>query len=127
MKFQLQILVTLFFISACSSGGRDERRELKNFYMAGAYDQGLEFITKSKFYQNKDELLLTLMENGMLLHAKGDFEKSSLILDQARSLSSQLYTVSVSKKAEKTFLNDNFDIFYGEIYERSMLHFYLSL
>jgi hypothetical protein len=114
-------------LSGCSSGGRDERRELRTFYTTGAYDQGLQFIEKSKFYQDKDEKLLSLMETGMLLHAKGDFEKSSLALDEARTLSSQLYTISASKKLEKTFLNDNFDIFYGEIYERSMLHFYLSL
>ena len=115
------------FLQACSSGGRNERRELRSFYFSGAYDQGLEFIQKSKYYQSKDEKLLALMEAGMLLHAKGDYDASSLALDQARSLSAELYTVSVSKKAEKALLNDNFDVFYGEIYERSMLHFYLSL
>ncbi len=117
----------LFFLQACSSGGRNERRELRSFYFSGAYEQGLQFLEKSKFYQSKDELLLALMEKGMLLHAKGDLESSSLALEQARALSSELYTVSLSKKVEKSLLNDNFDIFYGEIYERSMLHFYLSL
>ena len=115
------------FLTACSTGGRDERHELRNFYLSGAYDQGLQFIEKSKFYQDKDERLLGLMEKGMLLHAKGDYPNSSTALDEARALSAQLYTISASKKAEKTLLNDNFDIFYGEIYEQSMLHFYLSL
>jgi hypothetical protein len=117
----------LLFITACSSGGREERKELRTFFLTGAYDQGLDFLSKSKYYQDKDEKLLGLMEKGMLLHAKGEFAKSSLALDEARNLSAQLYTVSASKKIEKTLLNDNFDIFYGEIYERSMLHFYLSL
>lgn len=117
----------IFCLSACSTGGRDERRELRNYYLAGAYDQGLQFIEKSKFYQSKNEKLLALMEKGMLLHVKGDYEKSSLVLDEARSLSNELYTISLSKKAEKTFLNDTYDIYYGEIYERSMLYFYLSL
>lgn len=95
--------------------------------MTGSYDKGLQFLDKSKFYMNKDELLLGLMEKGMLLHAKGDYEQSSQTLDKARNLSAELYTVSVSKKAGKAMLNDNFDVFYGEIYERSLLHFYLSL
>ena len=131
--FKIQIKKVLvptlgvIILTACSSGGRDERRELRTFYMTGAYDQGLQFIEKSKFYQDKDEKLLALMEKGMLLHAKGDFLNSSLVLDEARSLSAQLYTISASKKSEKALLNDNFDIFYGEIYEQSMLHFYLSL
>lgn len=131
MKYYIRkVLVSvsvLVLCSACSSGGRDERRELRTFYLTGAYDQGLQFIEKSKYYQNPDELLLALMEKGMLLHAKGEFGPSSLVLDEARSLSAKLYTVSASKKIEKTFLNDNFDVFYGEVYERSMLHFYLSL
>jgi hypothetical protein len=120
------ILIT-FFLSGCSSGGREERVELRNFYSTGAYDQGLAFIEKSKYYQEKNERLLALMEKGMLLHAKGDYEQSSLTLNEARELSNQLYTTSVSKKAEKTFLNDTYDVFYGEVYERSLLHFYLSL
>lgn len=101
--------------------------ELKNFFLTGSFDQGLQFIEKSKFYQNQDEKLLTLMERGMLLHAKGSWEESSQALDAARTLSAQLYTVSLSKKTEKALLNDNFDVFYGEVYERSLLHFYLSL
>lgn len=101
--------------------------ELKQIFAAGAYDEGLQYIEKSKFYQNKDERLLGLMEKGMLLHAKGEWVESSKALDEARVLSAELYTVSLSKKAEKALLNDNFDVFYGEIYERSLLHFYLSL
>ncbi|MFA6237788.1 MAG: hypothetical protein WC635_10710 [Bacteriovorax sp.] len=123
----IALLSVTFFLQSCSSGGREDRKELKHFFVTGAYDQGLEYIEKSKFYQNKDEKLLTLLEKGMLMHAKGDWESSSRTLDEARGLSAQLYTVSVSKKAEKALLNDNFDVFYGEIYERSLLHFYLSL
>lgn len=118
----------LFFVlQGCSSGGREDRKELRTFFQTGSYDLGLQYLEKSKFYQDKDEKLLTLMEKGMLLHSKGDWENSSLVLDEARSLSSQLYTISLSKKTEKTLLNDNYDVFYGEIYERSLLHFYLSL
>lgn len=114
-------------LHGCSSGGREDRKELRTFFQTGSYDLGLQFLDKSKFYQNKDEKLLCLMEKGMLLHAKGDWENSSKALDEARSLSSQLYTVSISKKAEKTLLNETYDIFYGEVYERSLIHFYLSL
>ncbi|MGZ3787399.1 MAG: hypothetical protein ACXVLQ_02685 [Bacteriovorax sp.] len=128
-KFQylFSLLLVSFFLQACSSGGREDRKELRTFFLTGSYDQGLSFIDKSKFYQDKDEKLLALMEKGMLLHAKGDWEESSRVLNEARTLSQELYTVSLSKKAEKTLLNDNYDVYYGEIYERSLLHFYLSL
>lgn len=120
-------ILSLIVLVGCSSGGREDRSELKKYFVTGAYDQGLQYIEKSKFYQDKDEKLLSLMEKGMLLHAKGEWAESSKILDQARTLSAELYTISASKKAEKAILNDNFDVFYGEIYERSLLHFYLSL
>lgn len=126
MKKKVLILSSLLLLG-CSTGGRGDRFELRNFYATGAYDQGLEFIEKSKYYQEKNERLLTLMEKGMLYHAKGDYEKSSQFLDEARTLSNELYTTSISKKAEKTLLNDTYDVFYGEVYERSLLHFYLSL
>ena len=117
----------ILWLSACSSGGREERSELKKFYLTGSFDQGLQYLEKSKFYQDKNEKLLGLMEKGMLLHAKGEWEQSSKALDEARELSAQLYTISLSKKAEKALLNDNYDVFYGEMYERSLIYFYLSL
>lgn len=126
-SYSFILVLVSIFLSSCSSGGREDRLELKNFFATGAYDQGLAYIEKSKFYQNKDERLLALMEKGMLLHAKGDWEQSSLALDQARTLSAELYTISLSKKGEKALLNDNFDVFYGEIYERSLIYFYLSV
>lgn len=116
-----------FFLQACSSGGREERKELRTLFTTGSYDQALSFIDKSKFYKDQNEKLLALMEKGMIYHAKGEWEASSQIFDEARTLSNQLYTISLSKKAEKTLLNDNYDVFYGEMYERSLIHFYLSL
>jgi hypothetical protein len=124
---KLRSLVALIFLFGCASAGREDRQELRKFFMTGAYESGFQFLEKSKYYQDEKEKLLMLMEKGILLHVKGDYEQSSLVLDQARSLSNQLYTTSASKKVQKIILNDSFDIFYGEVYERSMLYFYLSL
>jgi len=67
------------------------------------------------------------MERGLLQHFKGDYDQSWQTLEEARTLAEKLYTVSLSKKAEKAILNDTFDLYYGEVYERSMIYFYLSL
>lgn len=120
-------LLSLFILVACGTGGREERRELRTFFQTKAYDQGLVYLSNSKFYQDPNEKLLMLMEKGMLYHAQGDYANSSQALNDANKLSGELFTVSASKKVEKTFLNDNYDIYYGEVYERSMLHYYLSL
>ena len=124
---KLRSLIALIILFGCASAGREDRQELRKFFMTGAYESGVQFLEKSKYFQDQKEKLLMLMEKGIFLHMKGDYEQSSIVLDQARSLSNQLYTTSVSKKAQKLILNDSFDIFYGEVYERSMLYFYLSL
>ena len=127
MKYLVSLLM-IVFLSACSSGGREERSELKKFYLTGAYDQGLQFLEKSKFYQDKNEKLLGLMEKGMLLHAKGEWEQSSKALDEARELSAKLYTISVSKKAEKAllFIIINATLFVVATYFINPICFYLS-
>ncbi len=122
-----KVLLICLLISSCSSAGRKDRDELRTLYLTGAYDNGLQLLSKSEFYLSEKEKLLTLMEKGMLLHSKGDWKQSTVALDEARNLSNKLYTISISKKAEKNFVNDTVDVFYGEVYERSMLYFYLSL
>lgn len=127
MRRQLILVFLVFTLAACSTGGRNERYQLKNYYTTGALDQGLKFLEESKYYKTENEKLLYLMEKGMFLHQKGDYEASNLVFDEAINLVKQNYTVSVSKKVEKSVLNDNYDKFYGEIYEQSMLYFYSSL
>lgn len=122
-----KLFVLLFFLFGCGSSGVSDRLELRTFFLTGAYDKGLEFLSKSKFYSDEKSKLLSLMERGLMQHFKGDYEQSWQTLEEARILSDKLYTVSLSKKAEKAILNDTFDLFYGEVYERSMIYFYLSL
>lgn len=117
----------MLIATSCSSGGRNERLELKNYFTTGAYDKGLEFINKSDFFKDEKVHLLTLLEKSMFLHAKGEYEASNQSLEEASSLAASLYTIAISKKIEKGLLNDTYDIFYGEIYERSMIYFYSSL
>jgi hypothetical protein len=121
------LFISLVLLVSCSLGGRDERYEFKNFYVTGAYDQGLLYLEKAKFYNEKDERLLYLVEKGTLLHSKGDYENALIIFDEAQKLINEMYTIRVSKKLQKGILNDNYDAFYGEIYERSMVYFYSAL
>jgi hypothetical protein len=123
----LALSLSLFLLVSCATGGRNERYELKNFYTTGALDQGLKFLEESKYFKDEKEKLLYLMEKGMFLHQKGEYEASNLVFDEAIGLVNLNYTISLSKKVEKSVLNDNYDKFYGEIYEHSMLYFYSSL
>lgn len=104
LKFQTIFLFVLasFFLESCSSGGREERKELRTLFSTGSYDQALLLIDKSKFYKDQNEKLLALMEKATIYHAKGDWETSSLIFDEAKSLQSALYNKLVEKSGENS-------------------------
>jgi hypothetical protein len=121
------LLFILVFIVSCATGGRNERVELKKYFQLKAYDQGLKFLDESKYFKDNKEHLLFLLEKSMFLHEKSDYLGSNLLLEEAKKLVSELYTIRISKKIEKSVLNDNYDLFYGEVYERSMIYFYSSL
>lgn len=67
------------------------------------------------------------MEKGLLLHSAGNYYQSSEVLKEARELGRELYTTSISNKVQKLIANDNYDIYYGERYEISLIHFYQAL
>lgn len=67
------------------------------------------------------------MEKGLLLHSAGKYYQSSEVLEEARDLGRKLYTTSISNKVQKLIANDNYDIYYGERYEISLIHFYQAL
>ena len=63
----------------------------------------------------------------MIHHASGNYYQSIQKLREAKELVKRLYTQRLSQKIKKAIANDNYDIFYGASYERSLIHFYLSL
>lgn len=124
-KFQLFLII--FILASCSTGGLNERLELKKLYEVQNYEQGLKFLDENKYYQGKNEALLKFVEKGMFLHSKGDYLNSNIAFEQALEIVSKQFTVSISSKTEKGILNDNYDVYYGDIFEHSMIYFYSAL
>lgn len=123
----LRLIFFILLVSACSSGGRSDRQELRALVVKADWDAALAFIESSEFYQKEESKLLKLMEVGLIHHYKNDLTQSITVLNQARDLSRELYTKSISSKAKTLFANDNYDIYYGAPFERSLLHYYLAL
>lgn len=120
------VLFTLFLFS-CASGGKKERNQVRQLLKTSQFDQAISIIENSKVYKDKDNRLLLLMEKGLLLHAGKKYYQSSQVLEEARELGRKLYTTSISNKVQKLIANDNYDIYYGERYEISLIHFYQAL
>ena len=95
-----------------------EKRSLKEL---------LGHLHNSPSYKEKKSRLLYYLNLGRIHHIHQQYHASNLALIKAKSLMRELYTQSLSKKAQALIVNDQYDIYYGERFERSMVHFYLSL
>jgi hypothetical protein len=100
---------------------------LRAFVQNGEYQKSLDELEKIKAYKKENTKLLYYLEKGLALHLQGKYEESLKALDAAKEIHKSLYTESISKKLEAFVINDSSDNYYGETYERSLIHFYLSL
>lgn len=100
---------------------------LREMVKSGEYQRALDYIENSSFYQNKNEQLLKLLEVAMLHHLQGQYFQSTQVLNRAISLDRELFTVSLSNRAQIYVIGDGQDIYYARDYERSTMHFYKAL
>lgn len=127
MQRLASLLCLLLLLGACASGGLKERDKLRNFVSAGNITSALELLDKDKIFHEEKNKLLLHVEKGSVFFESGDLDQAISEFEIAKDVAAKLYTVSVSKKIAKTFTNDNADNYYGEAYERSTIHFYLTL
>ncbi len=125
--FKASLLLIVFVLVSCSSGGFKEREGARTFFKQGKYTEALAELQKSSEYQEPRTKLLLALEQGLIFHTEGKYPESIKAFDDAKQISKELFTVSVSKKAETTFLSEAMDNYYGEAYELSLIHFYLAL
>lgn len=127
MKKIANLVFIFLLLSSCATNSRKIRKSFRDNVARGQYEQALKIINKEKLFKEKDSLLLTHMEKGMLYHKMGHFFLSNVELQKAKTIAKKLYTKIMSKKAITLLTNDNFDIYYGEKYEISQVHFYKAL
>ena len=87
----------------------------------------LKHLHASPAYKEQKSRLLYYLNLARIHHIHQQYHASNQALVQAKSLMQELYTQSLSKKAQTLILNDQYDIYYGERYEHSLVYFYLSL
>lgn len=125
--FSVLGLSFLFILMGCSTKGHSDRENLRALVATGSWEAALKLVETSEFYQEENSKLLGLLERGAIKHYQGHYFQSIEILNQARDLSRELYTRSVSAQAKTLVANDTFDDYFGAPYERSMIHYYLGL
>ncbi len=123
----LLIFIVMFLAFSCATQNKKNAASLKELMIQKKYDEAMKLVKSEGFYPGENSRLLKLLEEGMLLHLSKKHKLAIQVLDEAKTLSDQLFTVSISKKAASVVSNDSADNYYGEKYERSLIRFYLAL
>lgn len=126
MKKLWYLVLVMLFVS-CGNSGLKERDNYRKLIKQGKIIEAIQFVEDNDFFNEEDNELLKHLELGMAHHIAGNYFQSTRHLDRAKEIHQKLFTVSLSKKAGSLVTNENFDIYYGYTYERSLIHFYLSL
>lgn len=123
----LSLGFALALLSSCASNSNSVQLELRKHIAANNLAKAKELVLSEKFLTEQNNKLLNLLEKGRVFYLNHDFYQALLTLNEAKELSDQLFTVSISKKAGSLVLNDTADNYYGENYERSLIRFYQSM
>lgn len=122
---KLLIIATASLIG-CGTVGVEERKQLREFVQKKDFKKAQEVINKGKIKKDDKSQILYFLEEGRIQFGLGDFGYAAEWFNKARKLIDDYYTKSISQKLASATLNDNLENYYGEIYEVSMLHYYLA-
>ena len=123
----LVLVVLVVLVGGCASTPEQVVRSYRKHLTAREWRAALEVARGPEFYGDKKSRLLKAMELAMIHHLQGRYLEAQQHWDQSLALSEELFTVSVAKKVLKGVGSDSLDIFYAQIYERSLLWFYSIL
>lgn len=126
-KVFIPLLLAVLLGGCATHKNRKAVKNLKKILATGQVQKAINLVESKKFYPEEHSKLLKLLELGMLRQLKGDHYQSLKIFEKARDLSDKLFTVSIGKKIKSAVVNSNEDNYYGEIYERSLIRFYIAL
>ena len=97
------------------------------YVQSGNYAGALGLLESAeRQYGDKDAVLYHL-ERGMLHHYAGNHSESNESLERAKRLAELHYTKSITAEASTFLANDNTRPYYGENFERALLHVFGAL
>ena len=127
MKKFLSVFSILFILTSCGTmQEREFRAKIAENVKNKNYDEALKLAKDEEFYKGEKSKLLKNLEIGTIYYLDGKYYQALKSFEQAKKISDDLYTISVSKKISSIW-DENMDNYYGEKYERSLIRFYLSL
>lgn len=101
---------------------------LRNLIKTENYPAAVSLIEQNKIKEyGEKNALLYYMDEGIVNHYSGDYEKSIELFTKAEKLAEELYTKSISQEAASFLVSDNVKSFYGEDFERILINTFQAL
>lgn len=122
------LLVIALFFTGCVSPRAVYYQNLNNLVRQKNYEGASSLAEKSKYkvYKKKNSLLYYL-DRGMLLHLSGRYEESNIAFEKAKSIAADHFTKSITSRAATLLVSDNMRPYYGEYFERALIHLFSAL
>ena len=125
LLFALLALSVLSLTSACATHS-ETRAGLVDDVRSGSYKSGMKRLYRIHEEASQKDMVMDLMDKGMLLHLLGRYEKSNRALDAAKRKLDELFGVSISDELAAIAWNEASRSFKGEEFERVMINLIMA-
>ncbi len=102
-------------------------RELNSYILKNEFAAAADQVEKKKSGYGEKNALLYYLDRGMLLQLAGQYADSNLALENAKRIARELYTKSVTAHLSTFLINDLMTPYYGEDFERALIHLFSAL
>ncbi len=122
------ILAVHLFFSSCATNRYTYYNTLTQLMAKGEYPQAAQKVEENiKAIYGEKDLLLYYFDSGLLLHLAGKWEESNQMFTKAEQLADDYFTKSISTEASTFLVSDNTRPYYGEDFERAIIHVFSAL
>lgn len=122
----LLLLPVAFLAGACASP-TDVHQQMLPYVKARDNRGALAVLEAARKEFGKKNAVLYHLERGMLNHYAGEFAASNESFEKAKRLAELHYTKSVTAEGSTFLVNDNLRPYYGENFERALIHVFGAL
>lgn len=125
-KHQLTYFLLILCVS-CAQTQKKELAEIRSFVLNKEYVQAEEKLEKSSLKKDEKSKLLYEVYKAHLLYFQDKLELAAKAFNEASKTVDKLFTKSIKSKIASGLINDTEDVYYGALYERSLIYYYQSL
>jgi hypothetical protein len=126
LRSRLRLSLALIPFAGCLSP-TDVNQQMLPFVQTGDFLGAVEVLEDAESAFGDKDAVLYHLERGMLYHYAGDPRASNASFEAAKRLAELHFTKSVTAEASTFLANDNTRPYYGENFERALIHIFGAL